>query len=41
MTDGSPATARESLTFWGLWLLASMPGTAAYVAIVWYAGWLS
>ncbi|MDM7928698.1 hypothetical protein [Blastomonas fulva] len=38
MIDGRPATWRESLTFWGVALVASIPGAALYVAIAWLAG---
>ena len=41
MIDGRPATARESLKFWGLMTLAAMPGTVACAAIAWSLGWLS
>jgi|JI8StandDraft_2_1071088.scaffolds.fasta_scaffold112152_3 hypothetical protein len=41
MTDGRPATARESLIIWIGFIIASIPGATAYAAIAWYAGWLS
>lgn len=41
MIDGRPATVRESFKFWGQMTLAALPGTVAYVAIAWLAGWLS
>jgi hypothetical protein len=41
MIDGRPATARESLKFWGLMTVCALPGAAAYATIAWLAGWLS
>lgn len=40
MTDGRPATARESLIIWVGFIIASIPGTAVYLAIALWAGWL-
>lgn len=41
MIDGRPATLREDVAFWVMALLCSIPGVAAYAAIVWFAGaWL-
>lgn len=37
MTDGRPATRLESLIFWPLATLFSLPGAAAIAVIAWMA----
>lgn len=41
MMDGRPSTLRESLGFWCCIALATLPGSAFYVAAAHWAGWLS